>query len=148
MRSRCVLWSGWACLAIALSGCAEEQKPFRKAVVPVKGRITVDGKPPSSPIKIDCHATGPADAQHPTSSACITAPDGSFALSTYEDGDGVPEGDYALTFFWGDFNLVSMNYGGKDKLNRRYAKPADSPTKFTAKDGAPVDLGEIALTTK
>lgn len=137
-----------ACVLGALPGCAKKAAPFRKAVIPVKGRITVDGKAPATPIKIECQNTGTLDNVHPTVSWCMTGDNGSFALSTYENGDGVPEGEYALTFLWGEMNLVSMSYGGKDKLNKKYTKPADSPAKFTAKEGTPVDLGEIALTTK
>jgi hypothetical protein len=143
-RRLCVV----ACVAALLAGCGKKDEPFRKVVVPVKGRVTVDGKAPTSPIKIDCHNTGTLDNVHPTVSWCTTGEDGSFALSTYVTGDGVPEGDYALTYFWGEMNLVSMNYGGKDKLKNKYLKPADSPTKFSAKEGKPVDLGEVALTTK
>ena len=136
------------CLLLVLAGCSAEEKPFRKVVVPVKGRITVDGMAPSTPIKIDCHNTGAADKEHPSASSGLTGDNGEFALSTYETGDGVPEGEYALTYFWGQFNLVSMSYGGKDQLKRKYLKPDDSITKFTAKDGSPIDLGEIKLTTK
>jgi hypothetical protein len=136
------------CVALLSAGCREEVKTFRKVVVPVKGRITVDGKSPSSPVKIDCHFLGTPDMEHPTASSSVTVADGVFELSTYEGGDGVPVGEYALTYFWGDFNLISMSYGGKDRLNKRYSKPADSITKFTAEEGKPIDLGVIDLKTK
>jgi hypothetical protein len=142
-----------ACLAACIiaglaSGCSKRDEPFRKVVVPVTGRVTVDGKAPATPIKIECHNTGTPDMEHPTVSWCMTGDGGTFSLSTYEAGDGVPAGDYALTFLWGEMNLVTMNYGGKDKLNRKYSKPEDSVEKFTEKEGEPVDLGEIALKTK
>ena len=41
-----------------------------------------------------------------------------------------------------------MNYGGKDKLNKRYSKAADSVSKFKAEDGKPIDLGIVELKTK
>lgn len=136
------------CLALFFAGCSEEQKPFQKVVVPVKGTITVDGKTPTSPIKIDVHYQGAPDLEHPTASSGLSADGGAFTLSTYATGDGVPVGEYALTYFWGDFNLVSMRYGGKDKLNKRYSKPEDSVTKFKAEEGKPIDLGVVDLKTK
>lgn len=148
MRSAVWRVGAVACAVWMLSGCSKTPQPYRKVVVPVKGRVTVDGRPPSSPVKIDCHNTGKLDNEHPTVTGCVTGENGVFALSTYVTGDGVPVGDYALTYVWGDFNLISMSYGGKDKLNKRYSKPDDSITKFNAKEGAAIDLGEIALTTK
>lgn len=149
MRSLAWRTSIAACVIVGLSsGCAKKDEPFRKVVIPVKGRVTVDGRPPSTSIKIDCHNTGALDMEHPTVSWCMTGDDGVFSVSTYVAGDGVPAGDYALTFLWGEMNLVSMNYGGKDKLNKMYSKPEDSVAKFTAKEGSPVDLGEIVLKTK
>lgn len=108
----------------------------------------VDGKVPSSPIKVDCHNRGPLDNEHPTVSWAMTGDGGTFAISTYESGDGAPPGEYALTFHWGEMNLISMNYGGKDRLKNKYSKPEDSVVKFTVKEGSPVDLGEISLSTK
>jgi hypothetical protein len=148
MHARRCLWTIPVCVAVVSTGCREEQKSFQKVVVQVKGTITVDGKPPTSPIKIDVHPVGPADTEHPTMSSGLSGDGGAFELSTYDSGDGVPVGEYALTYFWGDFNLVSMRYGGKDKLNKRYAKPENSVTKFKAEEGKPVDLGTIELTTK
>ncbi|TXT37809.1 MAG: Uncharacterized protein FD138_560, partial [Planctomycetota bacterium] len=58
------------------------------------------------------------------------------------------EGDYALTFLWGEFNVISRSYGGPDKLKDRYKSPQESKVKFTAKKGTPLDLGKIELTTK
>jgi hypothetical protein len=148
MHARCGLWIIPVCLLILATGCREEAKPFQKVVVPVKGKVTVDGKAPTSPIKIDVHYLGAPDMEHPTASSGLTGEGGEFSLSTYDSGDGVPVGEYALTYFWGDFNLVSMNYGGKDKLNRRYSKAADSVSKFKAEEGKPIDLGVVELKTK
>ena len=77
----------------------------------------------------------------------MTDKDGVFNLSTYVAGDGVPEGDYVLTFQWGTLNTFRHTFEG-DKLNGRYTDPTNSVAKFTAKYGEPTDLGEIKLTTK
>lgn len=140
-----------ACLAIlSLPACFGGDGYERLETVPVTGRVTVDGQVPTSPIKITCHAVNGMNAEHPTYSWSLTGEDGTFEISTFDQGDGVPTGEYALTFYWGEMNLVSMGYSGPDKLNDRYADPATSQVRFTVTAGEsdPIDLETIALTTK
>lgn len=131
----------------ALTSC---QKPRgnRKHTEKVKGRITVDGTVPGSAVRVECHSTNSAASPDFTVSQTMTNPDGSFEISTYESGDGVPPGEYVLTFYWGELNAISMNYGGPDRLNSRYSDPQKSEIKLTVKEGEPIDLKEIPLTTK
>jgi hypothetical protein len=98
-------------------------------------------------VQIECHNVAGMDAEMPTFSSCVSNPDGTFEIATYKQGDGVPAGDYVLTFACQEFNLMSRSYGGPDKLNKRYSDPKKSDIKFTVKDKS-VDLGEIQLTTK
>jgi hypothetical protein len=84
---------------IAAASCSKEQ-PYRKPTFPVRGRVTVDGAAPGAPIQVECHNVQGMDSQHPTISQTDTKPDGSFEIATYESGDGVPEGEYVLTFAW------------------------------------------------
>lgn len=136
-----------ALLCLVLSSCGEPE-PYRKPTYPVTGKVTVDGAAPGSAIQVFCENVGGMDEQHPTYSQSETKEDGSFAISTYESGDGVPAGDYVITFVWQDFNLMSRQYGGPDKLNKRYNDPKTSEFKVTVKEGEPTDMGTIALTTK
>lgn len=132
---------------ICVSGCSKAPNN-RVKTYPVKGKVTVDGKEPGSSIQIACHPDAGMNAEFPTFSQSETNPDGTFEIATYEKGDGVPAGDYTLTFTWQEFNLMSRNYGGPDKLNKRYSDPKNSPIKITVQEGEPLDLGVIALTTK
>lgn len=134
--------------AVCLSSCGDGIDHGSKAVFPVTGTITVDGKTPGSALQIVVHEKGGIDKEDPSVSSGNTEPDGTFALSTYVTGDGVPQGEYALTFTWKEFNLLSATYSGKDKLNDRYSNPDTSEVKFTVDGSGPVDLGTIALTTK
>ena len=129
-------------------GCGGSEPPFRKATSPAKGTVTVDGLPPGSGIQVQCHPVGAPDTEHPTVSSTETDPAGKFAISTYESGDGLPVGDYTLTFTWQEFNVISRSYSGEDKLNGRYIDPATSTIKLTVKEGEENDMGVIALTTK
>ena len=136
-------------ILLALLGlCSCGKKPgFRKETFPVSGQLYVDGTPVEK-VAVTCLDVTGVDKEHPTISQAYTEKDGTFKISTYESGDGVPAGDYVLTFYWGELNLMSMSYGGPDKLNDRYKDPAGSTVKFSVKKGAPTDLGKIELTTK
>lgn len=137
------------CLTILiLFSCNRAEEPYSKKTFPVKGKITVDGKEPGSPVQVKCHNVGKIDTKHPTASGCKTANDGSFEISTYTTGDGIPEGDYTLTFQWKKYNSMSRGYSGPDKLKKRYDKAENSTIKFSVIDGKSTDLGVIDLTTK
>jgi len=112
----------------------------------VTGKVTVDGQAPLAAVQIEAHNVAGMDAQMPTLSQCETNPDGTFEITTYVTGDGIPAGDYLLTFSCSEFNAMARSYG-PDKLNKRYSNPKTSEIKFTIKDKS-VDLGEIKLTTK
>lgn len=132
---------------VAVCGVAcSKQQGNRKETFPVVGVVYVDGEPVGQ-LAVRCANIEGIDKQNPTISSCFTDQDGSFQINTYEQGDGVPEGTYVLTFQWGELNLFSKSYDG-DKLNGRYSDPEKSEVKFTVKKGEPVDLGAIELTTK
>ena len=134
-------------LLIASLGCGGEE-PFRKATSPVMGKVTVDGQPPGSGIQIQCHPEAGPDSVHPSASSSETDADGAFSISTYTSGDGIPAGNYTLTFTWQEYNVISRSYSGKDKLNGRYNDPAKSQFKISVKEGEENDMGTVALTTK
>lgn len=135
-------------LATVMIGCSEDQ-PFRKETSKVTGQVLVDGTPlpATRPLKIGCHNLAGMDTEHPTVSSALTGEEGRFEISTYESGDGLPAGDYVLTFMWGKMNLIAGSYGGPDQLKGRYSDPEKSEVKVTVRAGEPVDLGQIQLTT-
>lgn len=135
-------------VATAVSaGCSGNSGPPRKSTVKVKGILEVNGQPPMSPMQIECHNAAGMDTQMPSVSQSISEPEGTFEISTYEKGDGIPAGDYTLTVTWRVFNTMSMMYSGEDRLNGKYSDPKTSTIKFTVKD-QPVDLGKIELKTE
>jgi len=99
-------------------------------------------------LQVACHDVKGIDTAAPTVSSAMTGPDGKFAISTYQSADGVPAGDYVLTFTWGTFNMISKSYGGPDKLKGRYADLQKSQHRFTVEPGKPTDLGRIELSAK
>jgi hypothetical protein len=132
-------------IAWASIGCGESGPP-RNETFPVAGKVLVDGKPPGF-LAVNCVRVSEIDKQNRTDSQCLTENDGSFKIATYVASDGVPEGDYVLTFQWGEINGFTGAYVG-DKLNGRYSDPAMSTIKFTVVKGKPTNLGEIKLTTQ
>lgn len=138
--------AGLLCV-LCLSACKEESSN-RKATYPLTGQVYVDGVAPDSAIAVKClHVKGIVKS-NPTVSSAFTEEDGKFAISTYEKGDGIPPGDYILTFYWGKRNVISTSYGGPDKLKGRYKDPKKSEFKVTVVEGEPTDLGRIDLKTK
>jgi len=112
----------------------------------VKGIVMVDGAPAGF-LQIAAIPKGGVGVV-PMNSTALTAGDGSFSLSTYESGDGVPPGDYTLTFTWGEMNLMNGQYSG-DKLNGKYADAATSAVLLSVTAGGePQDLGTIELSTQ
>jgi 5-hydroxyisourate hydrolase-like protein (transthyretin family) len=118
-----------------------------KATIPVKGEVSVDGKPVAD-VLVTCENVQGLDAKNTTVSSGKTNEEGKFDVSTYKQADGAPEGDYALTFSWREYSVLKHAYIGPDKLNKRYANAKNSKFHFKAEPGKPVDLGKIELTTK
>lgn len=132
------------CLCLVVAGCGRKGPP-RKETFPVKGTLLIDGKPVGN-VAVRCVSVQKLDATTPPSST-FTRDDGTFEISTYEKSDGVPEGEYVLTFQWGEHNLITRAYVG-DKLGGRYADAKKSTIRFKVEKGKPVDLGKVELTTK
>ena len=137
-----------ALLVFFVTGCGPTgpQGGPRVGTMQVKGTVMVDGAPAGF-LQVSAVAKGGAGAV-PMNSTALTAGDGQFTLSTYESGDGVPAGDYTLTFVWGEMNLMNGQYSG-DKLEGKYADAANSEVTLTIKAGdEPKDLGTIELSTQ
>ena len=132
-------------LAIAV-GCSP-QGPPRTPTYPVTGQVFVDGQP-AADLAVFFTNTNGVDKKEPTYSTANTDADGKFKVSTYETGDGIPEGTYSVTFMWGQMNLMTMSYGGPDKLDGRYNDPATSQFKVTVKRGERAEMGKLSLSTK
>ena len=85
-------------LAVAILGCSDQ--PTRLPTYPVHGRITVAGK---SAVGVQVYlrrADGQSVAEMPMNPHAITGDDGRFAMSTYTDDDGAPEGEYVAILHW------------------------------------------------
>jgi hypothetical protein len=132
--------------ALTLCSCSQGTG-LPETICYISGTVYVDGEPASN-LSVTCHEVT-ARAKKPSSDAStLTDGEGTFTFSSFANGDGVPEGDYTLTFFWGTMNLKAMKYEGPDRLNGRYDDASSSEIRITVSDGTPVELGRIDLTTK
>src|SRR5688500_4438547 len=84
-----------ACL-VGLLGCGEA-KPDRVAVHPAAGSVTFKGQPAYGASLTLHPKAGPENLPAPRASV---EKDGSFKLSTFNGGDGAPEGEYVATVRW------------------------------------------------
>lgn len=136
---------GAATLIALVAGCSGGDD--RKPTYPVTGVVIVDGQPAEA-VRITLNDVKGMDPNQPTFSETFSDKDGKFSVSTYEKGDGVPEGEYTLTFYWGTINPFNMQYGGEDKLKQKYTDPATSKISVKVEKGKPADMGRIELSAK
>ena len=131
--------------AIGLAGGCGEKEPEVK-LTPVTGVILIDGKPVEQ-VAIRCRPATKSDDLLKNIGQAYTDKDGKFEISVMKSGDGLPPGKYMLLVEWGELNLISMQYGGPDKLNGKYNDPKKPQITFEVVADKPTDLGELKLTT-
>ena len=128
-------------------GCGRNEltDPNELPTFPVTGKVMVDGKPVPM-IRVVAHDTEepPRPFNEPKG---FTKEDGSFSLTTFREGDGVPAGEYKLTFQYGTLAMVMGRQYQGDKFKGKYMKTEESKFKLTVTEGQPTDLGTIELTT-
>ena len=108
----------------AIIGCGEA-KPERVAVYPAAGSITVKGQPAPGAF-VTLHPKSGATKDAPTPRASVD-PDGSFMISTFDGGDGAPEGEYVVTVRW--YKLVKHGVdvvAGPNVIPPQYTRPESS----------------------
>lgn len=106
--------------SVSLVGCGE--KPTRLPLVPVKGSVTVGGRPPVGAL-VRFYPQDPAAAGGVNPSAHVRD-DGTFEGGSYVKGDGVPPGEYTLTITWEEETGKPGEMA--DRLGGRYADPKKS----------------------
>jgi hypothetical protein len=121
----------------AATGCGG-----KKAVYPVHGMV-LDGK--NKPAK------GTVVVFHPANGAPGDKPvgrvddKGEFVLTTYQNADGAPAGDYVVTITRPAAKRTPLDRDGGDLLRGRYGDPATSKITFTVQKGAENEVPKIQL---
>ena len=120
-----------AIVVASLAGCGGQSD--RLAVYPVKGTLTYDKRPPEGAMILFHPLSGDAAGSSLRPSAVVQN-DGSFTPTTYNHRDGLPAGQYALSFFWpGPPGKGEMDGdaggGGENRFPAKYGKPETSGHK-------------------
>jgi hypothetical protein len=122
--SRRATLAACATLMLAAAGCSGKVEAERVPVYPVEGAITFKGQPMPGAF-IVLHPKTPNE-KAPASRAEVTN-EGSLRVSTYNAGDGAPEGEYVLTVQW---NKLVKNgsdvVAGPNVIPSKYSKPETS----------------------
>jgi hypothetical protein len=107
-----------------LAGCGRSGPP-RVITHQAKGRVTYAGQPAAGAFVV-LHPKNQPESLAPTPTATVQ-PDGTFALTTYDAGDGVPEGDYVVTVQWRKTVKSGSDYVlGPNLLPAKYGRPETS----------------------
>jgi hypothetical protein len=112
-----------------------------KEVVPVAGKITVDGSPVAG-VNVYFHSK----VNEPPSTVARTDAAGKYCVSTYRPCDGIVPGEYLLTFKF--MPKMTPNGRGEDLLKGRYADPQNTEFKLTAELRKPQKDVDFELNTK
>ncbi|MDY3559402.1 hypothetical protein R5W23_000394 [Gemmata sp. JC673] len=131
----------FAACALALGGCSGDGKP---AATPAGGKVVFNKTTPPVGALVVFHPTDPAfEKRIGGKPFAKVKDDGTFALTTYTEGDGAPDGEYGVTIDWRPpaketkFSLGDGGATGPAKLNARYSNPQQPFTKLKVKKGEP-----------
>ncbi|WP_010583680.1 hypothetical protein [Schlesneria paludicola] len=117
-----------------------------KVVTPVSGNVLVNGTPEEK-IAILLHS---ADGSQRIGSPrpVVTGKGGHFEFTTYSAGDGLPAGEYKLTFLGKVYRKSTGSFVGTDLLKDRYSDPRKSRFTLKVVEGEPQKELKFELTTK
>jgi hypothetical protein len=124
--TRLAWWVGAMVLvALAGVGCSDG----KKKVYPVKGRVVdAEGKPAVGAVVI-LRDVSVAD-EGPNRPTGRVGEDGEFRLTYYTEGDGAPEGEYAVTLIWPTPRKSPFEPEGNDRYAGKFASPQSPLTRF------------------
>ena len=112
--------------------------------MPAGGKVTFKKSTPPVGALVVFHPTDPAfETKIGGKPVGTVGDDGTFQLTTHEQNDGAPEGEYGVTIDWrtkgkpGGFALGDGGGGGTPRLNPKFSNPQQPFTKVTVKKGEP-----------
>lgn len=144
------------CLGLAMVGCGPtgmtpEEKLERllddiKTTYPVKGEVTIDGAPQKDIwVYLVPKGSKLPKGEQPAQRG-LTKEDGTFAITTYIEGDGAPAGDYVICIEKLRYRQTGSSWVGPDQLGKKYSDPEKSEFTVTV-GGEPVVIPKIELST-
>ena len=146
-------------ISICFTSCTSEDRSAgisKLPTYPVSGQVYLNGEPAKGAAVI-LHLQNPTEQKpgapsHPQEVTGKVDEQGNVQFRTYELNDGVPAGEYAVTFVmkerrpYGTFgNPESAANVNPDKLGGKYSDPDTSEHTLTVAEGGANDLGRIDL---
>lgn len=129
-------------ILLSVLGCGS--RGWKSRTHPVSGSVTINGAAPKDAIVKLIKLGEPIDTRQ---SDCwgVVQEDGSYVLTTYEPGDGAPEGDYAWMIRWPP-NLMAYS---SDRLGEQFWDPENPYMTVTIERGRnqidPVELTNVEI---
>lgn len=109
----------------ALVGCSSATH-FELPVIPVSGKVMMEGKPLSDAMVI--LVPYPTAAAGQLAARGTTNAEGDFQATTYRNGDGAAVGKYKVTVqFYKTIKVEGNLVPGPNVLNEKFANPATTP---------------------
>lgn len=132
-------------LVSTLPGCGPDPE-VRPPVHMAHGTLTINDEPAAGALLV----FHPADEQgfdaRQSRPRAEVGPDGLFEVTTYQQGDGAPAGDYHVGILWFKDPDASSPW---DKLQGRYANPANTGIEVTIQEGVnlldPIDITGVRV---
>jgi hypothetical protein len=122
-----------ALFGVSPAGCGRSGPP-RVPTHVAKGSISYQGQPLTGAFLV-LHPKAGAQPDVPTARAQVTA-DGTFEVSTYDQADGAPAGDYVVTVEWKKPVKVNGDYVlSQNLVPARYSSPSTSDLVVHIADG-------------
>lgn len=135
----------FVCCTLGTLGCGKGGPQLPKCY-PVSGKVLVNGKPAARAI-VGFHPQAAQPDGKKYGGSTFTNDDGSFRMTTFTAGDGVPAGDYVITIESTWIQKDGQDVGVPDQLKGEYAQPEKSTLKVTVTNKA-VTLDPYDLTPK
>jgi hypothetical protein len=135
-----------ALAVLAGSGCSRPAK--KPAAVKVTAKVLFRQSTPANGAFVVFHPTNPElEKQMGGRPFGYVMEDGTVSLTTYQQGDGAPEGEYGVTVVWetkgdpkGGLAFEGGGVAASDKLEGRYGNPTAPKIKATVKSGQANDF--------
>jgi hypothetical protein len=128
----------------ASAGCGGGTNEGRLDVFPASGKVLIQSQPASGVLVVLHPAEGSPAAQKGVKPSATTKADGTFQLSSYEQNDGAPPGEYSATIQWFQSSAAPANgrpalpagfVPPSDRFQGKFKDPRNSPWKMTISEG-------------
>ena len=122
------LYLAWFVFLSCFAGCSQTDSD-RLEVYPVKGKVTVSGRPAAGAQVVFYGATPDLKGPGTVAPYGTTDENGEYHLRSYEQADGAPAGKFHVTIIWPELIPAGADeemFEPKDRFKSRYAKPETS----------------------